>query len=365
MINSVRSKIHEMDIVRALAILAVVLIHSTSDATLEPTEGSLSQMIFYAINRACQFAVPLFILISGFVLFYQYYDNWNGKLACKYFRKRLWRVAFPYVVWSSFYYMFYQYISKSGIKINLHEFFVSFQWGEIGYHLYFMILILQFYLLFPALMTLAKRWTWFRHCLIPLGFLIQGSFYVYKNWVKEIPHVSSLSPTYFAYFLIGGYLGVYCMLFKSWLKSNIIWILPVTFLSGSIYVGMLIESRYSNLLFENTPWYDISVLFYSVGIGVSFLWIGYLLINKSYAPIRWLKSISKYSFGIYLIHPFLLSSYKNFYKPPGAIWEYNLYTLFSFIIVFVGAWFLSYVYHELIKWMLMIYRKRSTQSLQS
>ncbi|OPH57841.1 hypothetical protein BC351_04940 [Paenibacillus ferrarius] len=103
MIQSVRSKIYEMDIVRALAILAVVLIHSTSDATVEPTDGSLSQIIFYAINRACQFAVPLFILISGVVLFYQYYEDWNLKSAIKYLRKRIWRIAIPYYTGSRFY----------------------------------------------------------------------------------------------------------------------------------------------------------------------------------------------------------------------------------------------------------------------
>ncbi|WP_187274489.1 acyltransferase family protein [Paenibacillus sp. N3.4] len=174
-----------------------------------------------------------------------------------------------------------------------------------------------------------------------------------------------MSPTYFAYFLIGGYLGINYVIFKSWTERNIIWILFITFISGITYVGLLIASHYSNLLFENSPWYDISVLLYSVGIGVSFLWLGHLLLNNSYAPIRWLNSISSYSFGIYLTHPFLLSSYKYFNEAPGSIWGYNLYTFIGFFIVFIGAWYLSYVFRKLISWMIMIYQKSGTQKLQS
>lgn len=354
-----------MDIVRALAILAVVLIHSTSDATVELTKGSLSQILFYTINRACQFAVPLFILISGFVLFYKYCNDWNIKLAIEYSRKRIWKIAVPYTLWSFFYYFFYQYITKREININLHKFFYLFKWGEIAYHLYFMILILQFYLLFPILMTVVKKWTWFKHCLIPLGILIQGSFYLYINWDSAFPHVSSLSPAYFAYFLIGGYIGINYAIFKSWMERNFKWIMLITFISGTSYVGMLIASHYTNLLFENTPWYYISVLLYSVGIALSFLSLGHLLLNNSYAPIFGLHSISSYSFGIYLVHPFLLSTYKYLTKAPGSIWDYNLYTLISFILVFNGAWYLSYSFRKIISGMIMFYQKSVTKKLHS
>jgi len=112
-----RPKILEMDIVRSIAILAVVLIHTTADATMSLPKGSISQIIVFAVNEASQFAVPVFIFISGIVLFYRYYDSWDFKaLAWSFYRKRIGSVLIPYLIWSFFYYIFYQWLHQGTVQ---------------------------------------------------------------------------------------------------------------------------------------------------------------------------------------------------------------------------------------------------------
>ena len=71
-----RPKLTEIDIIRAIAIIAVLVIHGTSGATQLPL-GTGSHAVFFILNKASLFTVPLFIWISGVVLFYTYYDRWE------------------------------------------------------------------------------------------------------------------------------------------------------------------------------------------------------------------------------------------------------------------------------------------------
>ena len=57
-------KLKEIDFLRAFAILAVVIIHLTSDFLVYPKDSS-TYITFGILNKSLQFAVPLFIFISS------------------------------------------------------------------------------------------------------------------------------------------------------------------------------------------------------------------------------------------------------------------------------------------------------------
>src|SRR5690242_5000258 len=89
-----------IDVLRLVSILAVLLIHTTT-RTLEISHYDLVNNLFTLfLNQASRFAVPLFFLISGFVL-----EVSNKPIKyITFLKKRLGKIFIPYIFWSLIYY---------------------------------------------------------------------------------------------------------------------------------------------------------------------------------------------------------------------------------------------------------------------
>ncbi len=340
-----RAKIMELDIVRAIAIMAVVVIHGTTKALAELPAGSLSHSVYLTLNKASNFAVPVFIWISGLVLFYRYWDTWNFRMTWSFYRKRLMYIVVPYLLWAFFYYMFRQWIAHPAqMKVDMIEYVRLVQWGRTGYHLYFMIIIIQFYILFPLLMTLAKSYVSFGKYLIPFGVAVQAAFYSYGHWVQAIPHKPALAPTYFSMFAIGGYIGMHYDSISKRIQARIRWIVPLFAVFGALYAGLFLLAGH-RVRIEHT-WYELLFNLYAVTAAVTFVWLGRQLLQKWPRTARWLTSIGAASFGIYLMHPAVLTSWRTYIDFPDSPPLYHLTTLLGMAVCFAVPWFLSYAYRS-------------------
>lgn len=339
-----KTKLLELDIVRALAILAVVLIHGTSSATVEPTEGSASQIMFYILNVGSSFAVPLFIMISGIVLFYSYDGRWNARTAMVFYRKRAVSLVIPYFIWAFFYHVFNQWVNTRDLTMDWPGFFGKLSWAEWSYHSYFMLIIFQMYLLFPLFMTLVDRTSWFRKWIIPCGLLIQEGFYVYRHWFSEgVPYSDRLAPTYMAYFLIGGAIGLYYPAVKKWVETHKLLTAAAWLVAGASYVSLFLLSRYKHI-YADITWYEVLWILYVTAAALFFMQAGRFLQSRLPRLSKPVVSIGVCSFGIYLIHPAFLTLYTLIWKHPTNILMYDLYTFGRYASILGASWLVVYVY---------------------
>lgn len=141
-----RTYLFSIDALRVIAILAVILIHVTTKtlATLH-LDITLAPFSLF-INQSARFAVPLFFLISGFVL---ELNNKDGLSYMIFFKKRASRIIIPYLFWTCLY-----FIVNSGFALQsllTPKFFLSIILGNASYHLYFIPTLILFYLAFPFL----------------------------------------------------------------------------------------------------------------------------------------------------------------------------------------------------------------------
>jgi probable poly-beta-1,6-N-acetyl-D-glucosamine export protein len=342
-----RPKITEIDVVRAFAIFAVVLIHATSEATYIPASGTLTQKFFYSINTFGAFAVPTFILLSGLVLFYRYFDNWKASDSLQFYRKRLISVVFPYLVFSAFYQVYYGFQNTRQLSFDAGTFLDNLPWGDASYHLYYMIIIFQFYLLFPLLISLAKSSRWAERGLAIFGIVVQ-IVYSFVTYGKMVPHGASLFITYFALFLIGASIGVHYAALSAWARRYWIALVAIALLVGATYVGLFWGNIYYKISIP-LYWYTIVYNTFPVAVSIACIGFGKWLIETLPRLSKPVLRLGQMSFGVYLLHPAVLNAFKWFVPAPGNIMWFSIHTFAGLLVTLFGTWVLVEIYYKLKK----------------
>ncbi|MFD1957489.1 acyltransferase family protein [Paenibacillus thailandensis] len=105
-----RPKLPELQLLRGMAILGVLSVHSTSFATADMT-GSRLYFVYNFFNIFMKYGTPTFIFLSSFALFYNYYGRpLDRALVASFYRKRLLYILLPYLLFSIFYFALQQIV---------------------------------------------------------------------------------------------------------------------------------------------------------------------------------------------------------------------------------------------------------------
>jgi surface polysaccharide O-acyltransferase-like enzyme len=139
------------DIIRIIAAFFVVLSHATDRFVLYTVlKQSLAWNIIYYLNTLSHVAVPLFIMLSGYLLLRKGKFR-NIKL---FYKRRLSRILLPFIFWVTIY---------TGFDINWDKTRLTAQyilqrlWNGDLWHLYFLVVILELYLISPILMRIIEN----------------------------------------------------------------------------------------------------------------------------------------------------------------------------------------------------------------
>lgn len=154
-VGAKRKRIPEISFLNILLCVLVVFIHSSSEPVSSLDKSTLSWAICFIPWRLSAFAVQGFLLLSGVKLFLGQSKSQTSYPA--FIAKRFRTVFLPYALWVVVYYIYFLRLRYFDFSlIDLASYIVK---GDLVGHFYFVIAIMQFYLLMPLWRRIVSRYS--------------------------------------------------------------------------------------------------------------------------------------------------------------------------------------------------------------
>jgi len=304
------SWVRELDYLRAFAILGIVAIHVGSFSITIDDPGALGLVTGYIAHLA-DFGIPLFFIISGFVLALRYYDrNRRGG----FYRRRLRAVVPPYLAFSTLY-LAYGYAMMG--ETSLYRAAWSYLLFDATGIFWFLAVIIQMYLLFPYLATWmgvleAKGQAWKAPVLSAVlyvawyAFLGQEIAAVLGSLWQPVPGFGGivadrLFPGFLLFFVIGMYLARRGPSSRDLINSLSRPYMVVPLLAG----GAVLQALGGGF------WWWMAMVPYSLVASALLLRLSRWLAARPGAAADGLELIGRYSFGLYLAHILVMAVVVN------------------------------------------------------
>ena len=328
--HSTRRRVIYFDILRIVAIFFVVFVHL---AAQHWADVDVSSRAWFAFNLYCttgKWSVPIFVMISG-ALFLGRDVSISAIL-----KKNVARIATVFLFWSGCYALVYLVFRHAPLAVVLSQFITG------HYHLWFLYMIVGLYLLIPLLRPIVQNETLTRYFLL-LAFIFTFllpqlalflSFVSYQASAvihTVIMYSYCFFPLGFTAYFIGGY---YLSRRDFSRREEItLYCIGVAGLLVSVFAPVALsraQGAPSDIFYTYN---SLNVLCTSVPIFVfakqhlNFPRMG----EKAY---MFLRKMSKYSFGVYLVHPMVIELLQHF-----AIDTFSCNAFFSvpLLAVFVFA----------------------------
>ncbi|MGG1596246.1 acyltransferase [Paenibacillus naphthalenovorans] len=356
----------EIDLLRGIAIVMVLLIHTFALFTQIPKINLLAIVTSF-IDIVSSIAVPMFVFISSVLMTLQksYLNNYF-----MFIYHRLKFIIIPYLIFSLIYLVFYSYWNETPfpewklIASSLYN-------GGSAFHLYFIPIIVGLYIfypisysfvmwsskkmtiIFPILTALLFQYIWiYQHLIISKIYPEILNLFIY-------PYISTFTSflQVFVYFVLGIYVGanydnIIGFLQKCKLKPYLItaillssivtweWLLGIKEY-GNFYVIPAIIMIPTRLIMI------VSHIFWFISL--------YKIIEPLLKTTNTLKTmiseVSRYSFGIFLIHIFyfevLLKLFTKYHLTSTRPTFYILFFISMFILSYLSVKIISLVpFHQ-------------------
>lgn len=348
------------DNLRGICMLGVIAIHVGSMAV---SAEAATPFLVLITNILSRYSVPTFFFISGYGLFYTHPLEEPFSYG-RFLQKRLKSIALPYVVTSLLYICYYSFTSQNPNLLLPENVLFCLFFGTGVYHIYFLVILLWFYILFPL-------WRGMMRVLEKMGlklgmailFVLQVAlyqfsfvFWSYPDWIADNPVLLNLCQyrlNYFPFFylfvfMLGGVIARHYGAFDRLLTRHK---LPIALFFGlSASFNTWLFYRWTNLWgmpYEDTVNYLQQLSLPGLVFTLACILFFSLLLKQGWYPCKTaLRKMSDRSFLIYLVHPFFIDQLELVTNKLFGSLEHVSIALFYVIILFISYLF-AVLWHRL------------------
>jgi peptidoglycan/LPS O-acetylase OafA/YrhL len=298
-----------VDLMRVLTVAGVIAVHVVTGTNSASSIAAGAATILLHVNR------EVFVLITALVLTYAYASRDHWSLG-RFWARRYWLVATPYVAWTVV------YLLADGPPSSpagaLRKLAVDLATGGARYHLYFLLVTMQLYLVFPLLLGFVRA-TRRRHLLVlaasvaaQLAFTaaIHGRLRPGGPLGWWLGHPDALLPSYQLYVLAGAILALRIGDLTAWVHRHgrLVAVLVVAGVVAGLasYVYDVSFRLLPPLVASEVFQPAVTVESLSVLLGLFALGVCWADRLRPAVLVRAVRAASDASFGIYLAHPLLL-----------------------------------------------------------
>lgn len=201
-------RIAELDYFNVIACLAVILIHVLGIGIAELDPKSFQMAVIYIPWRLSQFVVPAFLFSGAAKMSLSFNSSFELSYG-KYVIERCRNILLPYMIFSVIYYVVF--IKIGYIKGSFSELFSGIITGGISGHFYYIIVVMQFYLLRPVWKKIVYCIPWYISvlCAALFSFFTAKAGYVLQLFDINFIYTDKVFLLYIYFWIAGLYAGRY------------------------------------------------------------------------------------------------------------------------------------------------------------
>ncbi len=290
------SKRQDITFLNILFCFLVILIHISSEVITQMDRSHTLYWTVLLLSKMSAFVVPGFILLSGVKLSLKAGNIHYGR----FYLSRLTKVVIPYIIWVFIYYIYF--CSKDYYTFSWAELGRFILTGNVSAHFYFVVVLVQFYLLAPVWVIFFKKAN--PAVVLMLSLLItiicgtsMDSILATVFPHHDFPYLNILFPRYLVYWVAGCMIGLHYQEFVNYLQKR--WIsITLLFLACSFIMGWF-TLRFAG---GGPIWMDQIHILYSISALLFFYMVAQLFTGSGGVMLKPFGWLDRYTYHIYLVH---------------------------------------------------------------
>lgn len=306
----VSSEIVWIDYLRIIAAFSVIILHISAEVMgSAPSLNSQQWWIGNIVDSSIRWCLPMFIMISGFLLL----DPKKEYTLLSFYQKRIGKLLLPIIFWSLFYLLLV--VIEGHIEdesVSMFSLIERVRDGVPAYHMWYMYMLPSLLLFTPyirkIIVTMSNRHVAIL-CITLFLFAMTSNAVdkLYSHSLSSYSVENILFPYWFllylGYYVAGYLLGYSVTRIKSINLSLFFIVASIITIFGYYY-------------FNNISEPNVGLFFYSyLSPTVVLMTLSFFLVFKRFqdrlSQNNLVRQVSSYTLGIYLIHPAFIWLFRN------------------------------------------------------